>query len=92
VGEVQDEQLLEETEALVSLGQAEEYARRRGMEIRTAVRAGNAPHGIVQIAREQSVDLIVIGHNERSGPWGHVPGTTADRVSQYAPCSVLIAR
>ena len=91
VGEVQEEQLLEESEALVNLGEAEEYARRRGKKIRTEVRAGSAPHAIVATAKAHDVDLIVIGQSGHSGLWGHLLGT-ADRVSEQAPCSVLIAR
>jgi nucleotide-binding universal stress UspA family protein len=91
VGEVQEEQLLEESEALVSLSEAEEYARRRGTAIRTEVRAGRAPHTIVATAKEHDVDLIVIGQSGHSGLLSHLLGT-ADRVSEQAPCSVLIAR
>jgi nucleotide-binding universal stress UspA family protein len=92
VGEVQEEQLLAETETTVSLGEAAEYGRQRGTQIQTEVRAGNAPHAIVQVAKERDVDLIVIGHRGHSGLWGHFLGATADRVSEHAPCSVLIAR
>lgn len=92
VGEVQEEQRLEETEARANLGEAVDYARRRGIELRTEIRAGNVAHTIVQAARELNVDLIVIGHSGRSGLWGHLLGTTADRVSEQATCSVLITR
>jgi nucleotide-binding universal stress UspA family protein len=92
VGEVQEEQRYEENEAAVSLGEAEEYGRRRGTKIRTEARVGSAPHTIALTAKEQDVDLIVLGHSGHSGLWGHLLGTTADRVSEYAACSVLIAR
>jgi hypothetical protein len=35
---------------------------------------------------------VVIGHTGHSGVWGLFLGTTAEKVSRHAACSVLIVR
>ncbi len=92
VGEVEEERAAEESQATTSLAEATGYARGHGIVLETEVRAGNAAHAIVQAAKEHGVDLIVLGASGRSGLWGHFLGGTADRVSEHAPCAVLIAR
>jgi hypothetical protein len=37
-------------------------------------------------------DLVVIGHSGLSGVWGLFLGTTAEKVSRHAACSVRIVR
>jgi len=92
VGEVEEERRLEESACEALLREAAAYVRRRGLQMRTEVRGGNAAHAIVQAAGDNDVDLVVIGHSGHSGLWGHLLGGTADRVSEHAHCSVLIAR
>jgi nucleotide-binding universal stress UspA family protein len=46
----------------------------------------------VKYAKDKKCDLIVLGHSGHSRLWGHLLGHTADRVSEYASCSVLIVR
>ena len=41
---------------------------------------------------EGKVDLILVGHSGLSGVWAAFLGTTAEKVSRHAPCSVLIVR
>ena len=43
-------------------------------------------------AEEVNADLLVIGHSGRSGIWGRVLGTTADKIVDHAHCSVLVVR
>jgi nucleotide-binding universal stress UspA family protein len=92
VGEVKEELQLEETEAARVLGEARELADRAGIALKTEVVAGHEAHTIVEAAKRDQVDLIVLGHAGRSGVWGLFPGPTAERVSRHAPCSVLIVR
>jgi nucleotide-binding universal stress UspA family protein len=92
VGEVDEERRVEEAQARTHLEEAAAYAAARGVALRTEIRAGNAAHAILQAAEDHDVDLIVLGHSGVSGLWGHFVGTTADRVSEHARCSVLIAR
>jgi nucleotide-binding universal stress UspA family protein len=58
----------------------------------TQVRAGHPAQRIVEVSREQRIDLIVIGHSGHSGVWGRFLGSTAEKVSRHATCSVLLVR
>ncbi|HSP46407.1 MAG TPA: universal stress protein [Chthoniobacterales bacterium] len=59
---------------------------------RWKVRAGVAPHEIVETAKELDADLIVVATHGYTG-WKHFCiGSTAERVVRAAPCSVLIVR
>ncbi len=53
---------------------------------------GHPAQQIVQVAQEHRADLIVIGHSGHSGVWGRFLGSTAEKVSRHAACSVLLAR
>ncbi len=35
---------------------------------------------------------MLVGHSGLSGVWAALLGTTAEKVSRHAPCSVLIVR
>ena len=67
--------------------QAVGRASAEGVEMETAVRAGDAARAILQFASEGGHDLIVIGADGHRGLGG-----TADKVAENAPCSVLIVR
>ena len=62
------------------------------VELQTQVRAGHPAQQIVEVAGEHQVDLIVIGHSGHSGVWGRFLGSTAEKVSRHAACSVLLVR
>jgi len=55
------------------------------------VEAGNVKSEIVRIARERSVDLIVLGSRERHG-LSILVNFTEDTVLHAAPCDVLAVR
>lgn len=67
-------------------------AAAEGVDIRVLSRPGGVAQTILQVAEEESFDLIVLGSRGHSGAWGHLLGHTADRVSDHARCSVLIAK
>lgn len=71
----------------------DDLARESGVvDVATEVVASSAiGRAIVQIARERSVDLIVVGGHARAGlEW--LVGSTADSVVRRAPCDVLVVR
>ena len=70
----------------------EEYEHRYGIAIAFSAVAGNPAKIIVEYAKENKCDLIVLGNEGHSGIWGVSLGHTADRVSEHAHCSVLIVR
>ena len=75
------------------LAEARRLAEEHGLALQSEVRPGhNAAQTIVAFAREIGADLLVLGHSGHSGVWGTFLGTTTDKVSHHAPCSVLIVR
>jgi nucleotide-binding universal stress UspA family protein len=86
----------EEEAAHVYLGklkaEIENLEHEKGFEIHLHSQAGHAAEKIVRYAIEAGFDLIVLGSNGHSGAWGRLLGHTTDRVSEHAPCSVLIVR
>jgi universal stress protein A len=63
-----------------------------GIDCLTEVRLGSAWHAIVDYARRIKCDLIVIPTHGYTGPKHLLMGSTAERVVQHAPCSVLVVR
>jgi nucleotide-binding universal stress UspA family protein len=63
-----------------------------GVEIKVLRPFGHPAQTIVQVAQEGKFDLILVGHSGLSGVWAAFLGSTAEKVSRHAPCSVLIVR
>jgi universal stress protein A len=60
--------------------------------VEAAIGTGLAAHEIVEAAKENEVDLIVIATHGYTG-WKHFAiGSTAERVVRAAPCPVLVVR
>ena len=53
---------------------------------------GTAFHEIIQVAREESADLIVMGTHGRTGLDHLIVGSTAENVVRKSPCPVLTVR
>jgi len=69
-----------------------ENGLQEGIGIYEHVSVGDASESIVEYARENGFDLIVIGYKSYSRLERLLVGSTADRVVRYAPCSVLVYR
>lgn len=63
-----------------------------GKRVVRLVRIGSTYDTIVQYAKDNAIDLIVIGTHGRSGVPHVLLGSVAERVVQHAPCSVLTIR
>lgn len=63
-----------------------------GLVAHHELRVGHAAQMLPQYSLEVGADLLVIGHSGHSGIWGRLLGTTADKVVELAPCSVLVVR
>ena len=74
------------------MDEARRAAAEHEVELNTEVRAGNAAQQIVRVASDGEFDLIVMGAKGQSRIRYFLLGTTADRVSHHAPCSVLLVR
>jgi universal stress protein A len=54
--------------------------------------AGDPRHALVQEARQERVDLIIVGSHGRSGMAKLLLGSVASYVVSHAPCNVLVVR
>jgi len=92
VGEFQDikEQANDKFRKL--LQEAHDRAEKAGVELKTLLRGGHPAQTIVGVAKDGEFDVILVGHSGLSGVWAAFLGTTAEKVSRHAPCSVLIIR
>lgn len=64
-----------------------------GIEPRLAIRVGHPAQQILQLANEESVQMIVMGHRGKGSflqRWRL--GSVARRVIDYAQCSVVVVR
>jgi len=63
-----------------------------GLNVEELVVHGEAAAEIVRVAKERSVDLIVIASHGRTG-WGRILfGSTAEAVVRHATCPVLVVK
>ncbi len=66
-------------------------AQEAGIELKTLARVGLPAKVILDVAKEGGFDLIILGHIGLAEMW-ELMGTTAEKVSRHAPCSVMIVR
>jgi nucleotide-binding universal stress UspA family protein len=87
-------ELLEETtrkhEALVS--RAEAALGDAGLATETRVPRGDPREVIVQMAKDEGADLIVLGSHGHTGMARLLMGSVASHVVSHAPCSVLMVK
>lgn len=65
---------------------------RRRVQARRAIRTGKAFYEIIQYAREEKMDLIIIATHGHTGIEHALFGSTAEKVVRKAPCPVLVVR
>ena len=61
-------------------------------EVMTRLLRGEPWDQIVSVAREEAVDLIVMGTHGRTGLRRALIGSVAERVVRHAPCTVMVVR
>lgn len=80
-------------DVLELLAQARLTAVQAGVDhVETFARQGDAADAILDVAEEQSADLIVVGNKGMTGANRFLLGSVPNKVSHHAPCSVLIVR
>jgi nucleotide-binding universal stress UspA family protein len=92
IDEMEEEKAFADAQYGQLLEAARAKAQEQGVTLETLLRPGHAAKTIVQVAREGGFDLVLVGHTGLSGVWAAFLGTTAEKVSRHAPCSVLIVR
>lgn len=60
--------------------------------VRKVVRHGPVPDGVMEIAEEEKVDMIVLSSHGRSGAARWFLGSVAERVVRGAACPVLVCK
>ena len=66
------------------------YADEHGIELRTEIRIGPLAYQLAAAASARRADLIVLGHTRHATIRRPFLGSTADQVSRYCRCPVLI--
>ena len=92
IDEVQEEKEYQNRYYGQLLDAAMARARDAGIELKTLLRSGHAAKTIISVAQEGNFDLVLVGHSGLSAVWAKFLGTTAEKVSRHAACSVLIVR
>ena len=75
-----------------TLEDAAEIARQAGVGVNAYARQGDPADAILDVAEEQSADLIIVGNKGMTGAKRFLLGSVPNKVSHHAPCSVLIIR
>ena len=80
-------------QAEIALAKAKEVAQGKGVTAEVVLAIGASPADvIVRVAKDQQVDLIVIGSRGLAGKTRSFLGSTASQVVTYSPCSVLVVK
>lgn len=69
---------------------AAEKIKKQGVEVEERIGSGKPADVIVEIARREGVDAIVMGTHGRTGLARAVIGSVADRVIRHTPCPVVL--
>ncbi|MBK7583943.1 MAG: universal stress protein [Myxococcales bacterium] len=85
LAEVADEQAQTDVEGLLAGFSSDERAK-----LRVTREIGDAAAVIVERARSQPIDLLVMGTHGRTGVRRFLMGSVAERVLRLAPCPVLV--
>lgn len=72
---------------------AKARAGQAGVAVALRVESGETPStNIIDAAKGEGCDLIVLGHRSKTGIDRYLIGSVAARVVEHAPCSVLVVR
>ncbi len=78
--------------AVTELGKLASEAKERGIAPREVVIQGKPAAEIIRYARENAIDMIVLGTHGRGVLDHALVGSTTERVVRKAPCPVLTCR
>ena len=85
-----DEKYKQETKEILNSVKGE--IEKAPLKIKTAVRHGKPEEEIIKFAEDEKADMVFIGSRGRHGAKKYFLGSVSLRVSEYSPCSVLIAK
>lgn len=64
----------------------------KGVEVETHAREGHPAEVIIDVAKQEKADLIVVGSRGLTGIKRYLLGSVSSKVSEHASCSVMIVR
>ena len=64
----------------------------KGVEVETHARKGHPAEVIIEVAKQEQADLIVVGSRGLTGIKRYLLGSVSSKVSEHASCSVMIVR
>jgi nucleotide-binding universal stress UspA family protein len=74
------------------VGAVAALANKAGVDCTVAVREGASAAKVVQLAKDESAGVIVMGSHGRTGLSRLLMGSVTEKVIGHAPCPVLVAR
>lgn len=92
VGEVEETDRMAEEYFLEVQNRARAIATEHGVALDASIAHGQPAHALAEASRSGGYGLLVLGHSGHSRVWGSFLGTTTDKTSRHAACSVLIVR
>jgi nucleotide-binding universal stress UspA family protein len=92
IDEIQEEKQIVDTYDQKMASEVNEFSIKENINIHFVSLPGNPAKVIVDYATKFHSDLIVTGHTSHNNLWGNLLGNTADKISDHAPCNVLIVR
>ena len=92
VGEVDEEVRFENTYFRRVEFEVRRTATSRGVAMTFEILRGHAAEALARAAAAHEADLLVVGHAGHARIRHLLLGSTADRVVEHAPCSVLVVR
>ena len=85
------DKLKRQAENALEMGKAK--AQEKGVTPQALIATGDSvPDEIVEAAKQEKADLIVIGSRGLAGKTKYFLGSTASKVVTYSPCSVLVVK
>ena len=74
------------------IARAQSAAKAKNLKLNAHVVAGHAVPAIINCVKERGIDLLVLGFMGHSAVFNRLIGSTADRLVEHAPCTVLVAK
>lgn len=75
------------------LSEAEKVSKSKGItDIRNVIKEGDPARSILDLAKEENADLIVMGSRGLGGLKGLLVGSVSHKVSQLSTCSVITVK
>jgi len=82
--------LMEESRRLLS--RIKHDLKRTALKVETKVKFGSPAEKILDLAKKEKADMIVIGSRGRNGAGRFPLGGVSSKIIAYAPCEVLVVR